>query len=919
MEHIQFLLLGSGNGAVFAALALALVVTYRSSGVINFATGAIALYVAYTFAYLREGELLIPIPGLPETVELGGKLTLVSALAISMVVAALLGLVLYVLVFRPLRHAPPVAKAVASLGVLVLFQALMAQRVGTSPISVDNIFPDEVVQIGEANVRQNRLWFAGVIVLIGLLLAAAFRFTRFGLATRAVAETEKGAVVSGLSPDRIAALNWMISAMVAGLAGILIAPIVPLVPVSYTLFIVPALAAALVGQFQALAPTVVAGVLIGAVQSELVYLQGRWDWLPSSGAPELVPLAVVLVVLVVRGRPLPSRGAIIQRTLGRAPRPRGLALPALVGTVVAAAALVALDGEWRGALLTTIILAVVSLSLVVVTGYAGQVSLAQLTLAGAAGFVLAGLTTNLSVPFPIAPILAALAATVIGVAFGIPAIRVRGLSVAVVTLALAVSLESIWFRNNDVNGGTGGARIVTPSLFGLDLGVGRGAEFPRLAFCFLCLGVLVGVGIGVAKLRTSALGSAMLAVRANERAAAAAGVDVVRVKLTAFAIGSFIAGLGGALLAYKQGSVTYASYTAIAGLGLFATAYLAGITSVSGGILAGALGAGGIVFLGIENGLESHLDIGLYYEVATGILLVLTVILNPEGIVGPAHRAVERLRLRRAGPIPEPETVDVGSPVAGTSAVAGPPTGSGPALVASNVAVRFGGVVAVDDVSFEVGRGHIFGVIGPNGAGKTTLLDAISGFNDGGGSLEVDGDRFDRLAPHERVRRGLGRTFQAIELYDDLSVAENVMVGLSAGRRRGVDATHMDEVFAVLGLHDVRDRPAGELSQGQRQLVSVARAMVGAPTVLLLDEPAGGLDSNESRWLGDRLCALRDSGTTIVLVDHDMGLVLGVCDEICVLDFGRVIAQGPPEVVRSEPRVVEAYLGSAHSKQAAPA
>ncbi|MDH3060262.1 ABC transporter permease, partial [Gordonia alkanivorans] len=552
-QDIQFLLLGLGNGAVYAALALALVMTYRSSGVVNFATGAIALYIAYTYAYLRDGELLlIPIPGFPKTIDLGGPLGLAPAMVIALLIAAGLGALLYLCVFRMLRTAPATAKAVASIAVMLVIQALLAARVGTSPVSVDAILPTDIIEIGDIRVPADRVWIAALVVVLTVLLILAFRLTRFGLATRAAAESEKGAIVAGLSPERIAYANWALSTMIAGLAGILIAPIVPLIPVSYTLFIVPALAAALVGNFSAIGPAVAAGLGIGVLQSEMTHLQASVSWMPQSGMAELIPLAMILIFLVVRGKPLPTRGAIIQNTLGAAPRPRNLLIPTIVGVVVALGFLIFTEGSIRGAVIVTFTVAIIALSQVVVTGFAGQISLAQLTLAGVAAYTMSRLTTDWGVPFPIAPVLAALAATVVGVVVGLPALRIRGLPVAVVTLSLAVFLEAFWFRNNEFNGGIDGAVVKDPSLFGLDLGIGSGSTYPNIAFGILCLIVLTLVGLGVARLRTSRLGASMLAVRANERSAAAAGVNVSRTKLVAFAIGAFIAGIGGSLMAYQQ-------------------------------------------------------------------------------------------------------------------------------------------------------------------------------------------------------------------------------------------------------------------------------------------------------------------------------------------------------------------------------
>ncbi len=904
-QHLIFLLLGLANGAVFASLAMALVVTYRSSGVLNFATGTIALYGAYTYAFLRQGQILLVIPGLPEKIDLGTDLSFWPATLLTLLITALLGLLLYLVVFRPLRAAPAVAKAVASIGVMVVMTGLMSQRLGTAPVSVDAILPTKIWTLGSIRISSDRVWFAAAVLGIAIVITLAFRFTRFGLHTRAAAETEKGALVSRIAPDRVAAANWMISAAVAAIAGILIAPIVPLVPVSYTLFIVPALAAAVLGRFQYIVPAVLGGLFIGMLQSEVTYFRSQHTWLPGSGLPELIPLILILLVLVVRAKPLPSRGVILQRTLGRAPRPQRILVPTVLGTLAGVLALIVLHHNWRAAMVTSFIFAIICLSLVVVTGYAGQVSLAQLTLAGVAGFLLATMTTEWSIPFPIAPIVAALGATVVGVIVGLPAIRVRGLFVAVVTLAMAYAVQAVWFHNSDYVPAEG-RNITGPKFFGLDLRSRVGTDYPRLAFCLVVLGVLVIVAVSVALLRRSRLGSAMLAVRANERSAAGAGINVVRVKILAFAIAAFIAGLGGAMLGYKQGNLTFDPFDVLIGIGVFATAYLAGITSVSGGILAGMLAAGGIVYYATTQWLE----LGDWYGTITGVGLVLTVVLNPEGIVGPIHDMLEKRRTRRRATV-----VSMPTPVRVVDTTSA--TAPDPALLSlRDVRVAYGGVVAVDDVSFDVAEGSIVALIGPNGAGKTTLLDAISGFATASGSIRLGDRELGRLKPHQRIRAGLGRTFQQIELYDDMSVRENISVGLAGHGTKRASRADLERVLQLLELNEVAERPAGELSQGQRQLVSIARALVGNPRVVLLDEPASGLDTAESQWLGERLRRIRDSGVTILMVDHDMHLVLNLCEQVHVLDFGVLIASGPPAVVKTDRRVAEAYLGSTHGEQA---
>jgi branched-chain amino acid transport system ATP-binding protein len=244
-----------------------------------------------------------------------------------------------------------------------------------------------------------------------------------------------------------------------------------------------------------------------------------------------------------------------------------------------------------------------------------------------------------------------------------------------------------------------------------------------------------------------------------------------------------------------------------------------------------------------------------------------------------------------------------------------------PVLRAAGVSVSFGGVHAVVDVDLEVGPGQLVGLIGPNGAGKTTFIDAITGFVRSRGQVELDGRDLTRLQPHARARLGLARTWQSIELFDDLDVRENLLV---ASHRPSVVRTvketvtrpdrgptaQVDPILELLDLQGVASELPSELSQGQRKLVGIARALVARPRLVCLDEPAAGLDTRESEELGRRLRALVDGGQSMLLVDHDMGLVLGICDEVVVLEFGRVIARGAPDVVRRDAQVIRAYLGS---------
>ena len=246
-------------------------------------------------------------------------------------------------------------------------------------------------------------------------------------------------------------------------------------------------------------------------------------------------------------------------------------------------------------------------------------------------------------------------------------------------------------------------------------------------------------------------------------------------------------------------------------------------------------------------------------------------------------------------------------------------------LRTDSLSVSFGGVQALADVDLTIEGGGVVGLIGPNGAGKTTFIDAVTGMVSSTGGVELDGTPIGSLTANERARLGLVRTFQTLELFEDLTVEENLaaaaeqtpwwqfVVDALVPRRQAATSPEVESALELLGIAADRDRLPSDLSHGRRRLVGVARALAAGPKLLLLDEPAAGLDSAESLALGERLRAIADTGVTIFLIDHDMGLVLDVCDEIHVLDFGSIIASGDPEAIRANPAVVEAYLGRAAS------
>ncbi|MDA0371631.1 MAG: ABC transporter permease [Actinomycetota bacterium] len=648
-DYLFYLLLGSAAGAIIAALGIGMVITYQASGVVNFAAGAMAMWSTYVYADLRNGSYPFPIPGLPDRYHFGEDVGYRWALLLALLTSAVLGLLVYVLIFKPLRQAPALAKVVASVGLIIVFITLVAKRFADmSAIRVPKILPREPVTITrDLTVPRDGLWLLFIVVVIAAALWTGSRFLRIGLAIRASAENEKGAVLLGYSPDFLAGLGWVLSSVLTTLLAILAAPQLQLNSTIYTFgFLVPALGAALIGKFQNFGPTVVTGVLIGMGQSLCTKLQNDLSWFPEYGAREGIPFVIIILTMVFLGERLPDRGAVKMWKLPTVPPARVTPVSFLVPTVAAIAGIVLLGPLWRAAIMTTVIAAVLALSLVVLTGFGGQTSLSQMAFAGIAGFALSKLAMRYDIPFPIAPILAALAAMVFGLIVGLPALRVRGTNLAIVTLAGGVTIAEFVFKNPWVIGdiSTGGARVPNPSLAGWDLGLVYGTKVSRPIFGIFLVVVLALLGLLVANIRRSGSGRVMLAVRGNERAAAAVGIDVTRVKMLMFAASSFIAGVGGTLIAYRFGSVSDLSYGVIASLTALAVAYLGGITSVSGAVTAGITAQAGIAFYGMSRLFDG---LGSWEALIGGVLLIVTAILNPEGIAGGIRLQVAEKRAQK--------------------------------------------------------------------------------------------------------------------------------------------------------------------------------------------------------------------------------------------------------------------------------
>lgn len=588
-------------------------------------------------------------------------------------------------------------------------------------------------------------------------------------------------------------------------------------------------------------------------------------------------------------------------------------------TVLAASlALFVFDDRVNAVLIVTCVVSIMLLSIVVLTGYAGQLSLAQFTFGGVGAWCAGRAVAAAGWPFEVALLAGIAGAMVVGLVFALPALRTRGVNLAVVTLGLGASVQAVWLSNGTFTGGDAGTTVGPQTFFGLSVD----PILSSASYAVFALAWLVVVGLIVTNIRRSGSGRRMLAVRTNERAAASLGISVVGAKLHAFVISAGIAGLSGTLLAFTGYVITFdTTFDPFQSITAVTQAVLGGVGYAAGPVLGSTLASGGAGTLITD--LFGEVD-PQWLVLAGGAVFLAILIHDPDGMVSGNIRLAARLGARRAARRPEPEhcTLVPEPPAPEAAGTDAGPARERPALRIEGLTVRYGAVTAVHELDLEVRPGDVVGLIGANGAGKTSVIDAVTGFTKPAtGSVFLGGDRIDGWPAHRRARAGLSRTFQSLELFDDVTVGENLLAATHVHRRFDLVRdlfwprkqrleSAARAALVELGLtSDLGTRPDA-LPFGRRRLVAIARSLAANPAVLLLDEPAAGLDEHESAELATlirRLATRWDVG--VLLVEHDMPLVMAACDRITVLDFGCSIATGTPAEIARDETVRRAYLG----------
>jgi branched-chain amino acid transport system permease protein len=878
---LQFTVAGLATGCIYALIASGLTVTYITSGIFNFAHGALGMIAAFTYWELTSEH------GWPQ---------LPAALAVLLVLAPIMGLLIEKLM-RRLHGAPTEVTLVITLGLLLAFIGVAQTRWDPGQARVlSEFFAGHQVRVLGINITYHQM----IVLLTTLAVVIGLRLflyrTRAGIALRAVVDAPDVAALNGAAPDRVSQMGWVIGSMLASLAGVLIAPILGgLDVVLLTLLVVNGYAAAIAGRLRSLPLTFGGGLALGLIESYTIWKS------PADLVSDLhvaLPILFLLVMLLL----VPEARLTIGRTTTRRP----LRIPTFRESVVAAVAFAGVGWVVSGFLsnrdlLTMgrgIILTLVMLSLVLLTGYGGQISLCQLTFVGVGAFAMGKVAGGDSV---LGLFAAVGLSAVVGAVVALPALRLRGLYLALTTFAFAQVMTALFFKRDDVFSQGGALRVGRVNLLGFSLSA------PRTWFVFLVIVVAIAA-VGMLALRRSSFGRRLVAMSDSPAACATVGLSLTNTKLMVFAASAGLAGLAGALYGGNQGSVGSFDFEVLLSLVLLLQMVIWGVDSVLGVVIAGSLIA---LFPTVEQyfpGLRG----GTLQYLATGVGVIL-LSRQPGGIVRLVGERLNRLKAglttRRAAaeqpdgdvvarprPRPRPRSVDDATPVAV------------PALELRGIKAGYGGIEVVHGVDLVVPPASVMALLGPNGAGKSTLLKVAScQKTPTDGCVHISGVHVNGASPEAIARLGVCTIPEGRGIFANLTVVENLRMMTF---REGVNPADVEEraMARFPALRDKRHRIAGTLSGGEQQMLAMARAVSTEPKLLLLDEISMGLAPLIVAQMYDLVGHLAAEGFALLIVEQFAHTALQYANYAAVMTHGQIQLVG--EVADVAPAVEDVYFGA---------
>ena len=912
---IGIFLLGAVTGVLYGLVGVGIILIYRANRIISFAQAglggvpallALLLVTNHHFPYAAAAAVMV-----------GGSL--------------LTGALVEILILRKFLKQPRIIATVATIGVaqlLTLLEIYLPQWLTGGSIPPSNLptpFGGARLEIGGVVFNGNHL--AVLIAGAGMILALAafFQRTRIGIAVRASAENPDRALLLGIPVASLSTLVWMIAGLCSGIAVFLRASTigVPYGGIELSpLVLLYGLAAATIAGMERLGVAIVAGMLVGIVEQTSVFGTNQ----PDLAAGLMLPL--ILVALLPRWRSVAraydtaitglrtlTEFRPIPVELRHLPEVRALRV---LGAVAAAAVFLSAP-LWVGTnsigfATLFVIFAIAAVSVVILSGWAGQISLGQWAFAGVGAAVAGGLAANHGQDFFVALLAAGVSGAVMAVVIGLPALRIRGLYLAVVTFAFAAFVENILLEPGYTSWLLPSTSFNRPVLWGR-----LGTDGP-IGYYYLCVAILLLTYLSARSLRRSRSARVFVATRDNVRAAQAFGISSARTRLAAFAISGFISAVAGALFVYLNGSLSNLSFDLTTNLQVFTLTVIGGMTSV-GGAIAGAVVFEGLHYVAQTKGLNGLDTLG----VATGALTVLTFFPGGLAQAGFAVRdaILRRIALRRGLIVPSLLADRRGDAAVAASVPARrrpaqpiplPLVAPGTLLACRGVDVAYDSVQVLFGVDSDVRKGETVALLGTNGAGKSTLLRAVSGLTlPRAGTVLFDGQDITTMSPAKRVALGIVQVPGGRSIFPTLTVEEHLRIAAwSVPDRAAVVERRAGALRMFPILRERSGQLAGNLSGGEQQQLGLAMALVTSPRLLIIDELSLGLAPTVVEQLLGAVRTMRDRGVTVLLVEQSVTVALGVAERAYFMEKGEVRFEGPTrELLQRDDIVRSVFLEGA--------